>query len=69
MADMEDSHKIKIPDDPRYYYKSLGVPQVILVLCEWSFSLHLILSFALTQTVGVEDICMLNNCVEKYVQI
>lgn len=49
-----------------YYYKSLGVPQVILVLCEWSFLLHLILSFALTQAVdGVGDICMLNYCVKN----
>ena len=66
LADMEDSHKIKIPDDLRYYYKSLGVPQVILLLCEWSFSLHLLSSFALTQTVeAVEDICMLNYCVKN----
>lgn len=61
LADREDSHKIKISDDLRYYYKSLGVPQVILVPCEWSFSPHHISSFALTQTVeGVENIFMLN---------
>lgn len=62
----EDSHEIKIPDDLRYYYKSLGVPQVVSVLCEWSFSLHLISRSALAQAVeGVGDVCMLNYRVKN----
>lgn len=66
LADKEDSHKIKIPDDLLYYYKSPGVPQIILVLCEWSFSLHLNSRFALTQSAKrVEDMCMMNYCVKN----
>lgn len=30
LADMEDSHEIKIPDDMCYYCKSQAVPPVIL---------------------------------------